>query len=81
MTKTRFSETTTVAAFLAGAVIAAGVTLLLSPKSGRQVREEIGDMKDSAVAKLRECAKEAKFKLSPKTKENAFYYEGGDCWI
>ncbi len=81
MTKTRFSEATTVAAFLAGAVIAAGVTLLLSPKTGREVRSEIGDMKDGAVSKLRECAREAKFKLSPKTKENAFFYEGGDCWI
>jgi hypothetical protein len=81
MAKTKFCESTSVAAFVAGAVIAAGLTLLLSPKTGRQIRENIGDIKDEAVDKLKVCAREAKFKLTPKTKRDAFYYEGGDCWI
>lgn len=81
MAKTKYSETTAVAAFVAGAAIAAGLTLLLSPKTGREIRENIGGIKEDAVEKLKVAAREAKFKLSPKTKTDAFYYEGGDCWI
>lgn len=81
MTKNKYSESTAVAAFVAGAAIAAGLTLLLSPKSGREIRENIGDIKEDAVGRLRECAREARFKLSSKTKSDAFRYEGGDCWI
>jgi hypothetical protein len=77
----RNSEVSAVLAFFAGAVVAAGVTLLLTPRAGREVREKIGDVKEEAVQKLKECAREAKFKVSPKTKEDAFFYEGGDCWI
>ncbi len=68
-------------AFLAGAVVAAGVTLLLTPRPGREVREKLGDVKEDTVQILKGCAREARFKVSPKTKENAFFYEGGDCWI
>lgn len=81
MSKKRCSEASQVAAFFAGAVIAAGITLLLSPKTGRQVREDLGDITDEAMGKLKKCAREARFKLSPKTKRDAYYYEGGDCWI
>jgi|ADurb_Val_03_Slu_FD_contig_21_1794988_length_328_multi_12_in_0_out_0_1 gas vesicle protein len=81
MAKTKYSELTAVAAFVAGAAIAAGLTLLLSPKTGREIRENIGGIKEDAVDKLKECAREARFKLSPKTKSDAFRYEGGDCWI
>jgi len=68
-------------AFLTGAVIAAGVSLLLTPKTGKEVRGKLGDAKDDALDKLKCCAKEAKFKVSRKTKEDAFQYDGGDCWI
>ncbi|HOP41296.1 MAG TPA: YtxH domain-containing protein [Geobacteraceae bacterium] len=81
MGKSKYSETTAVAAFVAGAALAAGVTLLLSPKTGRQIRENINDITEDAVEKLRLCAREAKFKLSAKTNPDAFRYEGGDCWI
>jgi hypothetical protein len=79
--KNKTSEVTTLLAFLAGAVVAAGLTLVLTPKPGREVREKLGDVKEDAVQKLRDCAREAKFRVSPKTKADAFYYEGGDCWI
>ncbi len=75
------NESTAFLAFLAGAVVAAGITLLLTPKPGKEIREKLGDVSDDAVQKFRECAREAKFRVSPKTKEDAFYYEGGDCWI
>jgi hypothetical protein len=81
MEKSKYSETTVVAAFVAGAALAAGLTLLLNPWTGRRIRENIGEVKEGAMGKLRECAREAKFKLSPKTKTDAFRYEGGDCWI
>ena len=74
-------DTSALAAFLAGAVIAAGITLLLTPKTGSQVREKLGDVSENALGKLKSCAKEAKFKISPKTKGDAFKYDGGDCWI
>jgi gas vesicle protein len=79
--KNKTSEVTSLLAFVAGAVVAAGVTLVLTPKPGREVREKLGDVKEDAVHKIRECAREAKFRVSPKTKADAFYYEGGDCWI
>ncbi len=81
MSKSRYSETITVAAFVAGATIAAGLTLLFSPRSGREVRHSINDIKDDALDKLRGCAREARFKMAPKTRSDEFRYEGGDCWI
>jgi hypothetical protein len=79
--KNNSGEVTKLLAFLAGAVVAAGLTLVLTPRPGREVREKLGDVKEDAVHKLRICAREAKFRVSPKTKADAFYYEGGDCWI
>ncbi|HET6418609.1 MAG TPA: YtxH domain-containing protein [Geobacteraceae bacterium] len=79
--KSKGTESTALLAFLAGAVVAAGLTLLLTPKAGREVREKLGDVSEGAVQKFRACAREAKFRVAPKTKEDAFYYEGGDCWI
>jgi gas vesicle protein len=66
---------------MAGAVIAAGIALLLTPRTGSQVREKLGDVRENALDKLRSCAREAKFKMGPKTKDDAFKYDGGDCWI
>lgn len=68
-------------AFLTGAVLAAGVTLLLTPKTGKEVREKLGEAKDEALDKLKCCAKEAKFKMSRKTKGDPLQYDGGDAWI
>jgi gas vesicle protein len=79
--KNKKSESSVFLAFLAGAAVAAGVTLLLAPRPGKEVREKLGDVKEDAVQKIKECAREAKFRVGPKTKQDAFYYEGGDCWI
>ena len=75
------NETTAVLAFLAGAALAAGVTLLLTPRTGRQVRGKLEDVTDDALQKLKDAAREAKFKVSKKTKKDEFLYDGGDCWI
>jgi gas vesicle protein len=74
-------ETTAVLAFIAGAALAAGVTLLLTPRTGREVRDKLEDVTDEALQRLKEAAREAKFKVSRKTKKDEFMYDGGDCWI
>lgn len=81
MSNNRSNENTAILAFLTGAVIAAGITLLLTPKTGKEVREKLGEAKDEALDKLKCCAKEAKFRMSPKTKGEALQYDGGDGWI
>jgi len=68
-------------AFFAGAVIAAGITLLLTPRTGKEVREKIGAVTDEATQKIKDCAREAKFKVGPRTKADSFVYDGGSCWI
>ncbi len=80
MANTRETEVTLLA-FIAGAALGAGMALLLTPKSGREVREKIGDVTDGAVQKLKEGAREAKFKISRKTDSDAFCYDGGDSFV
>lgn len=81
MSNNKNNDNAAILAFLTGAVIAAGVTLLLTPKTGKEVREKIGEAKDDAFDKLKCCAKEAKFRMSPKTKGEVLQYDGGDGWI
>lgn len=81
MAKNRDSEVAAVVAFIAGAAIAAGLTLLLTPRSGREIRGKLGDVTDEALQKLKEGAREAKFKVSKKTRPDAFYYDGGDFFV
>ncbi len=71
----------TLLAFVAGAALGAGMALLLTPRSGKEIREKIGDVTDGAVQKLRESAREAKFKISRKTDLDAFSYDGGDSFV
>jgi gas vesicle protein len=71
----RKSEQAALLAFLAGAVVAAGAALLFTPKTGREVREKLGEAKDEALEKI-------KRKVSgKKAKGDAMDYDGGDCWI
>ena len=80
MGNTRETEATLLA-FFAGAALGAGIALLLAPKSGKEVREQLGGVTDGAVQKLREGAREAKFKMSRKTNADAFSYDGGDSFV
>lgn len=81
MSDSRNTETAAVFAFLAGAVFAAGVAMLLTPKTGREVREKLGDVTEDAVEKLKTCAREARFKVGSKARDDNYKYEGGGCWI
>lgn len=81
MANCRETEHTALIAFFAGAILAAGAALLLTPKTGREVREKIGEAKDEALDKLKSCAREAKFKAQGRSKTDSMNYDGGDCWI
>ena len=49
--------------FVAGAAIGAALALLYAPKSGREMRENILDLTEDAVDKIKEYAKEAQEKI------------------
>lgn len=49
--------------FLAGAAVGAGVALLVSPKTGREIREKIAGLTDDAVGKIKEYVSEAQDKI------------------
>jgi gas vesicle protein len=70
-----------VIAFASGAIIGAAAALLLTPKPGREVRGKLSDLSESAADKVRRLAREAKFKVTPRTKTEAYQYDGGDAWI
>ena len=72
----RKSEQAALLAFLAGAIVAAGAALLFTPKTGREVREKLGEAKDEALEKLKQRMKGTKG-----AKGDAMNYDGGDCWI
>lgn len=70
-----------VIAFASGAIIGAAAALLLAPKPGREVRDKLSDLGETAAEKVRRLAREAKFKVSPRTKAEGYQYDGGDAWI
>lgn len=72
------SEQAALLAFLAGAAVAAGAALLFTPKTGREVREKLGEATDEALDKLKGCVKNAKRR---KNGGDPMNYDGGDCWI
>jgi gas vesicle protein len=49
--------------FLAGAAVGAGLALLYAPKTGKELREKIGDLTDDAVGKIKNYATEAQEKI------------------
>lgn len=49
--------------FLAGAAVGAGVALLVSPKTGKEIREKIADLTEDAVGKIKDYVSEAQDKI------------------
>ncbi|MDD2897793.1 MAG: YtxH domain-containing protein [Desulfuromonadaceae bacterium] len=70
-----------VIAFASGAVIGVAAALLLAPASGREIRGKISCLGETATDKMRRLAREAKFKVTPRTKGADYEYDGGDAWI
>ena len=80
MSNTRETEISLLA-FVAGAALGAGIALLLAPKSGKEVRDKIGDVTGDAVQKLKDSAREARFRMGKRTTSDAFSYDGGDSFV
>ena len=68
-------------AFVSGAVIGAAAALLLAPTPGSEVRERIAGLGETAAEKMKRLAREAKFKVTPRSKGDDLHYDGGDAWI
>jgi gas vesicle protein len=81
MSKSNSNSAAAVIAFASGAIIGAAAALLLTPKPGREVRNRLSDLGESAAGKVRRLAREAKFKVTPRTKTEGYQYDGGDAWI
>lgn len=70
-----------VIAFLSGAIIGSAAALLLAPLSGQETREKLSDLGENAAGKVRRYAQEARYKITPKSKNSDYEYDGGDAWI
>lgn len=49
--------------FLAGTAVGAGLGLLLAPKTGQELRENIMDLTDEAIDKIKGLTREAQSKI------------------
>lgn len=54
---------TVMLSFLAGTAVGAGLGLLLAPKTGKEMREDILDLTDDAIDKIKGFTKEAQDKI------------------
>lgn len=68
-------------AFVSGAVIGAAAALLLTPTPGRELRGKLTDLGETATERMKRLARDAKFKVTPRTKGADYEYDGGDAWI
>ena len=72
---------TTVMLFLAGAALGATAVLLLTPTPGRKLRGRLADLGETSADQVKYLAREAKFRITPKTKGADYKYDGGEAWI
>jgi gas vesicle protein len=70
-----------VIAFVSGAAIGAVAALLLTPTTGSEVRGKLSGLGETAAGKMKRLAREAKFKVTPRSKNGSYEYDGGDAWI
>ncbi|NTV50471.1 MAG: YtxH domain-containing protein [Geobacteraceae bacterium] len=70
-----------VIAFVSGAVVGVAAALLLAPAPGREMREKLSGMGETAAEKMKRLAREAKFKVTPRANRAGYEYDGGDAWI
>jgi hypothetical protein len=81
MSTTHNNVSTTVIAFFAGTVIGAAAALLLTPTSGRELCGKLADLGETSADRVQRLAREAKFRMTPKTGYADYKYDGGDAWI
>lgn len=81
MSNNNNSSATFVMALFAGAAVGAVAALLLAPTSGRELRGKLAALGESSTDEVKRLAREAKFRVSPKSKCPDYKYDGGDAWI
>lgn len=70
-----------VIAFVSGAVIGAAAALLLAPVPGRKLRGRLSNLGETTADRVKRIARDAKFKVTPRSKGAGYEYDGGDAWI
>jgi gas vesicle protein len=70
-----------VIAFVSGAVIGVAAALLLAPAPGSETRGKLSALGETAADRVKRAAREAKFRVGPKTRGADYEYDGGDAWI
>jgi gas vesicle protein len=70
------STTAEVVSFSAGAIIGAGLALLYAPKSGHEIREQVGDVTEDAITKMKDLTATAQEKFNRNLKKGRDYAEG-----
>jgi len=73
--KCEISAGAVLVSFVAGAAMGAGLALLYAPKSGRELREDIADLTDDAVDRIKEYAKDAQEKIKTAVEEGKDVFE------
>jgi len=75
------AATTAILAFASGALLGAVAALLLAPAPGNETRRKLSGIQEDATGRLKQYAKEARFKMGSKSKGEDLQYDGGDAWI
>ena len=57
------------AGFMVGAIVGAGVALLMAPTSGRQTRQRLGDLTDRVSGTMRDGLNQARDKMTSLKRE------------
>jgi gas vesicle protein len=69
------STTAEVVSFSAGAIIGAGLALLYAPKPGHEIREQVGDVTEDAITKMKDLTATAQEKFNRNLKKGRDYAE------
>lgn len=81
MSRSSDNISTAILAFASGALLGTVAALLLAPAPGNETRRKLADLQGGAAGRLKQYAKEARFKMAPKGKGEDLQYDGGDAWI
>jgi gas vesicle protein len=73
--KCEISAGAVLVSFVAGAAMGAGLALLYAPKSGQEMREDIVDLTEDAVGRIKEYARDAQEKIKSAVEEGKDVFE------
>jgi gas vesicle protein len=65
---------TIILSFVAGTAVGAGVALLLAPKTGKELRDQISELAEDAVDKIKDYTTEAQNKIKSTIEEGKELY-------